>query len=73
MGRAARADRAGRKLAADAGRYSYEQLIDWSRRRGRMSALGQKQTSALQYAMSALPPKADISRVTRMSALSEPD
>jgi hypothetical protein len=25
-----------------------------------MSALGQKQTFALQYAMSALPPKADI-------------
>jgi hypothetical protein len=30
-----------------------------------MSALGQKQTCALQWAMSALPPKADILRRKR--------
>ena len=30
-----------------------------------MSALGQKQTFAVQYAMSALPPKADMCSATR--------
>src|SRR6516225_1644602 len=33
-----------------------------------MSALGQKQTCAVQEAMSALPPKADIASVRRMSS-----
>jgi hypothetical protein len=32
---------------------------------GRMSALGQKQTFAVQNVMSALPPKADIERLGR--------
>ena len=34
-----------------------------------MSALGQKQTFAAAEAMSALPPKADMQRVSAMSAL----
>jgi hypothetical protein len=42
-------------------------LRDWDVR------LGQKRTCAAQKVMSALPPKADISRVTRMPALPEPD
>ena len=36
-----------------------------------MSGLGQKRTFALQYVMSALPPKADMCGAARMSAMGQ--